>query len=308
MKEIYIKVGIIVSVLFVLVFSYSSTVHTSKEKPKLEVEKKPQVEAEPIMVSVQREETIEQIDLDNYLLGVVAGEMPASFELEALKAQVVASRTFAFKRGLQVDATTMTQVYITEEQMQKNWQEQYDEKKAKIEQAIVETKDEVMMYQGDYISALFFSSANGYTENSHDYFIGQPVPYLQSVESPWDAKVDTKYTREKQFTKQELKTIFDTEDTVDFHIVSYKESGRIETLTINAKEYSGREVREKLSLASSCFTISVTEDVYTFTSVGSGHGVGMSQYGAQGMALEGYSYYDILQHYYTGIEIVKNGV
>lgn len=305
MKEIYVKLGIVVAVFSVFLFSYSSKVNTSKEEPKIKQEEVKKQEEPPVMVSVSVNEVVEQVDLDTYLLGVVAGEMPASFELEALKAQVVASRTFVYKRGLSVDNTTNTQVYLSDEKMRENWQDEYEEKKSKIQQAITETKGEVMKYQGDYVSALFFSSSNGYTENCNDYFLGEAVPYLQSVESPWDANVDTNYTRTKTFTSAELKEAFSC-NTLDFHIASYKKSGRVEKLTIDGQEFTGREVREKLGLASSSFTINVDADTYTFTTTGSGHGVGMSQYGAQGMALEGSSYKDILHHYYTDVEIVNN--
>ena len=95
-------------------------------------------------------------------------------------------------------------------------------------------------------------------------------------------------------------------ENLDFNIIAYKKSGRVETLSVGGKNYSGREVREKLGLPSSCFTIDYANGKYTFTTKGSGHGVGMSQYGAQAMALDGASYKDILNHYYTGIEIVNN--
>lgn len=307
MKEIYIKLGIVMVVISIFLFSYSSITHTKidEKKPEKKTEEVQQKNDEPVMVAVSINDNVENIDLDTYLLGVVAGEMPASFELEALKAQVVASRTFVFRRGLEVDNTTNTQVYLTDEQMRNNWKDEYEAKKAKIQKAIAETKDKVMKYNGDYISALFFSSSNGYTENCNDYFVGDAVPYLQSVESPWDEKIDSNFIRKKTFTTQELKTLFGS-DAVDFHIVSHKKSGRVDKITVNGKEYSGREVRELLSLSSSSFTIDVDKDSYTFTCKGSGHGVGMSQYGAQGMALEGYNYEEILHHYYTKVEIVNN--
>jgi stage II sporulation protein D len=305
MEKRYVKLGIIFAICSLFVFSYPSREQTNKGNDITELEKIPKDEEDAILVSVSMDNEVVSVDLDTYLLGVVAGEMPASFELEALKAQVVASRTFVFRRGLEVDNTTTTQVYLSDEQMRENWQEEYEEKKNKINQAIAETSGEVLMYQGEYISALFFSSSNGYTENNSDYFMGAPVPYLQSVESPWDANINPRNTREKSFSMAELKQIFEV-DEVEFHIISYKESGRIDTIKVNDKEYTGREVRELLSLSSSDFKISLDGDTYTFISTGNGHGVGMSQYGAQGMALEGHNYREILQHYYTDVEIVNN--
>lgn len=253
------------------------------------------------VVNVTMEGEIVEVDLDDYLLGVIAGEMNASFEIEALKAQAVASRTFVMSRKLKVDNTTNTQVYLTEEQMKDKWKKNYLENREKIENAIRETKDEVMTYQGDYISALFFSSSNGMTVDCQDYFEGDKE-YLKAVESPWDKIEDQAFKREKIFTKDELMNIF---KSTDLKITSYTKSGYVNKVIVNDKEYSGREIREKLRLASSCFEIQLTNKGYVFTTYGSGHGVGMSQYGAQGMAKENKSYKDILNYYYRNIEIVS---
>lgn len=159
------------------------------------------------------------------------------------------------------------------------------------------------MYDGEYISALFFSSSNGQTVNCEDYFQGE-VAYLKSVDSHWDLTIDPHNTREKTFTKEELANIFNVND-IDINITSYTESGYVDKVIINDQTYTGREVREKLDLASSCFEIELTSKGYTFQTKGSGHGVGMSQYGAQAMALEDYSYLDILNHYYQNVEIKR---
>lgn len=309
MKEIWIKLGIVIFIGIIL----CTSIIKGKEPTKAKQENKQQesqvdsTKSKEVArsVNVTMGDTVSTIDLDDYLVGVVAGEMPASFEVEALKAQVVASRTFVYSRSLNVDNTTNTQVYLTDEQMKNNWKEQYEEKKNKIKQAVLETKDEVMKYDGNYISALFFSSSNGYTENSEDYFAGGAIPYLRSVDCHWDLTIDPKVKRDKTFTKEELQKAFSC-TTLDFNITSYKKSGRVETLVVDGKSYTGRQVRELLSLASSCFTIEHTDSKYTFTTLGSGHGVGMSQYGAQAMALEGKKYKDILLHFYTGVEIVNN--
>lgn len=269
------------------------------------IQGKKEIKEEPVKVAVTIDNNVNYVDLDDYLLGVVAGEMPANFETEALKAQVVASRTFVYNRNLSVDNTTNSQVYLSEDKMKENWGNKYDEYYQKISTAIKETKNEVMKYQGDYISALFFSSSNGYTENVEDYFESSPLPYLRSVDSHWDLTIDPKNTRQVSFTKQELKEKFNCQD-INFNIIAYKKSGRVATLSVGGKNYSGRQVREKLGLSSSCFTVEYVSNKYVFTTKGSGHGVGMSQYGAQGMALEGSNYKEILNHYYTNIEIVNN--
>ncbi len=299
MKEISVKLGIVILVGAIFL---SMNYYQTKEET---IQGKKEIKEEPVKVAVTIDNNVNYVDLDDYLLGVVAGEMPANFETEALKAQVVASRTFVYNRNLSVDNTTNSQVYLSEDKMKENWGNKYDEYYQKISTAIKETKNEVMKYQGDYISALFFSSSNGYTENVEDYFESSPLPYLRSVDSHWDLTIDPKNTRQVSFTKQELKEKFNCQD-INFNIIAYKKSGRVATLSVGGKNYSGRQVREKLGLSSSCFTVEYVSNKYVFTTKGSGHGVGMSQYGAQGMALEGSNYKEILNHYYTNIEIVNN--
>lgn len=303
MKQIGIKIAIILSIIGIVFLMLPKNIKKEIVKEK-QIEQKQTEEKKPDQVAVSMNGTIQYLEMDDYLLGVVAGEMPASFELEALKAQVVAARTFVYSRSLSVDNTTNSQVYLTMEQMQEKWKENYNQNVEKIKQAIQQTNQEVMKYNGQYISALFFSSSNGHTENSEDYFNGE-VPYLKSVDCPWDKQLDPNYVRSKTFTKQQLQEIFQCKST-DFTIISYKESGRVDQISIDGVSYTGRQVREKLSLASSDFTIEKTNEGYVFTTTGSGHGVGMSQYGAQGMALEGKNYQEILKYFYTGIEIVNN--
>ncbi len=298
MKEISVKLGIVILVGAIFL---SMNYYQTKDET---IQGKKEIKEEPVKVAVTIDNNVNYVDLDDYLLGVVAGEMPANFETEALKAQVVASRTFVYNRNLSVDNTTNSQVYLSEDKMKENWGNKYDEYYQKISTAIKETKNEVMKYQGDYISALFFSSSNGYTENVEDYFESSPLPYLRSVDSHWDLTIDPKNTRQVSFTKQELKEKFNCH--INFNIIAYKKSGRVATLSVGGKNYSGRQVREKLGLSSSCFTVEYVNNKYVFTTKGSGHGVGMSQYGAQGMALEGSNYKEILNHYYTNIEIVNN--
>ena len=258
-------------------------------------------EKEEIYVNVKINDQINKILLDDYLLGVVAGEMNATYDLEALKAQTVASRTFVLSRDLNVDNTTNTQVYLTDSQMRNKWKGKYQEYRDKIKQAINETKDEVMMYDGEYISALFFSCSNGKTVNCEDYFEGSK-PYLKAVDSHWDKEFVKEYEKEYLFSKDELNKIFKTND---LSILSYTESDYVKEVSVNGKIYTGRQIRELLNLASSCFTIELTSKGYLFKTRGYGHGVGMSQCGAQVMALESYNYNEILNHYYQNIEIIS---
>lgn len=262
---------------------------------------------EEIMVEINRQDgTIDEVELEDYLVGVVAAEMPAEFELEALKAQAVASRTIVLSRGLSVDDTVSSQVYYDKTQRKNNWQDDYDKYEKKIEAAVKQTAKEVLMYDGKYISALFFSSSNGKTENNEDYFASASVPYLKSVDSKWDLSYDGTF-RTKSFTLEELNRLFQT-DAFTIEITSYTKSGRVDQVEVCGKLYSGREIREKLGLASNDFEVKEEDGQFIFETVGFGHGVGMSQYGALGMAKEGYNYREILTHYYQGayIEKIKN--
>lgn len=294
MKQIYIKICVIL--LLLISIAYIQFPYIIQEIGSLNKKNN-----EEILVSITMDNQTIEKPLNEYLVGVIAGEMPAEFELEALKAQAVASRTFVLSRNLKVDNTTNSQVYLTEEQMKKNWGTHYDEYKSKIEKAVTETNNEVMTYEGKYISALFFSSCNGKTNNSEDYFSDE-VAYLKSVDSEWDLTIDKTNIREKSFTTSELADIFNT-NIQSLKIMSYTDSGYVKTMVVNDKEYTGRQIREKLSLASSSFKITYSKNKYTFTTSGNGHGVGMSQYGAQGMAKENNDYKDILNHYYKNIKI-----
>ncbi|MBM6930914.1 stage II sporulation protein D [[Clostridium] spiroforme] len=292
MKSVFFKLSFIVIIIIALmILSPRQSLLSQK------------YDDESVFVNVTVAGQVQRVLLDDYLLGVVAGEMPASFELEAIKAQVVASRTFVYSRLLSVDNTTNTQVYLNEEEMKKSWQDHYEDYKAKIEKAIEATRGEIMTYQGECISALFYSSSNGKSENVENYFAGSPKSYLVSVDSPWDEKYDSSFLREKSFSRAELNQCFG--DFVYRDMIRYP-SGRVQSMVINGKNYTGRQVREKLQLASSDFTIEKEGDDFVFVTKGNGHGVGMSQYGAQGMAKEGYGYVDILKHYYQGIDITRN--
>lgn len=295
MKTIFFKLIICLSILISFLFL---------DYKKLTLDKTYQAKQEEcVKVSINNE--VKEIEMDDYLLGVVAGEMPASFEIEAIKAQVVASRTYVYSRLLNVDNTTNSQVYLEDDKVKLSWQNNYDKYKEKVKKAISETKGEVITYQGEYISALFYSCSNGKSEDVENYFSGGSVAYLKSVDSSWDEVYDPKFKREKVFKANALKDIF---GGFDYQDISYYPSGRVKSIKINNKIYTGREVREKLALASSDFKIIDKGNEYVFITKGSGHGVGMSQYGAQAMAKLGYSYQDILKYYYQGVVIEKNKV
>lgn len=264
-----------------------------------------------IAVYRSSQEKIEKVELDQYLFGVLAGEMPASFEMEALKAQAVAARTYITRiiyhsdggnlpEGADVTDTVMHQVYHSEEELQKLWGDEYTWKADKLKQAIDETEDLVLTYNSEPISALFFSTSNGHTENAEEYW-KNALPYLKSVPSPWD--IDTpKFNQKKVFTIKDFQNRLGVAIQKNGKLMSQtkRSTGRaIATTKIGQKVFTGREVREKLELASADFSMKWLEGEIVITTKGYGHQVGMSQYGANGMAKEGKTFQQILLHYYT---------
>lgn len=270
------------------------------ETPKEEGKEEEQIQ----MVHMERSDgTSVELALEDYLLGVVGSEMPASFPLEALKAQAVAARTFVCKRDYQVDDTTASQVYHDEEQLKEIWQDRYEEYHEVIARAVEETKGEIITYEKEVITAAFFSSSNGKTNNVEDYW-KEALPYLRSVESPWDIEEEGN-AQSVVFTPDEFAQALGFAQPIQSILPPERyENGYVKNVTIDGIIFTGRELREKLGLRSSAFEI-LFEDTITITTHGYGHGIGLSQYGAKGMAEEGKSYQDILTHYYTGVEIVK---
>lgn len=254
---------------------------------------------------------VETLPLEQYLVGVLAGEMPTSYDIEALKAQAVAARTYTLKKittnknnNYDVVDTTNDQVYLDEQQLKNNWQENYEENIKKIKQAIEETKGEYLTYNGEIIKAFFFSTSSGKTENCKDVF-GENLPYLTSVESTWD-ETSPGYEKTQGFTKQEfyLKLGLPYQEVLNIEI-KRNETNSINTIKINNNEILGTEFRKKLGLRSTNIDIHEENNKIIITSKGFGHGVGLSQYGAKEMASLGYKYEDILKYYYTGIDIKK---
>lgn len=267
------------------------------------------------IIRVKDEKTgiINEVPFEDYIKGVVAGEMPATFELEALKAQAVASRSYAMyqmtatkDKEYDVLNTTANQVYLTDQELKENWKEEYPEKINKIKEAINETSGEYLTYEGKVINAMFFSTSVGATENSEEVFVSA-LPYLRSVDSKWD-EASPAYTDTYTFTLEEFykKLNLQYNQTLTIEVTSKTSTGRTRTLKINGTEINGRDLATKLNLRSNYFDIVQNENNVTITTKGFGHGVGMSQYGANGMAKEGYKYDQILKHYYQNTEIKKN--
>ena len=266
-----------------------------------------------IRVKDEQTNIIKEIPFEEYIKGVVAGEMPATFELEALKAQAVASRSYAMyqmaatkDKDYDVVNTTANQVYLTDEQLKNNWKEDYPKKINKIKTAIAETSGEYLTYNGKIVNAMFFSTSVGATENSEEVFVSA-LPYLRSVDSTWD-KESPVYIDTYTFTLEDFykKLNLPYNQTLKIEVTEKTSTGRTKTIKINGEEMKGRGLATKLSLRSNYFDIVQNQNNITITTKGFGHGVGMSQYGANGMAKEGYKYDQILKHYYKNTEIKKN--
>ena len=222
---------------------------------------------------------VQEMDLNQYLWGVVAAEMPASFEEEALKAQA-------------------------------NWGENAAAYTDKITQAVAETNNQVILYEGQLISAVFHSSSGETTQDAVAVW-GNSVPYLQSVESPEGEEVPN-FHSQVTFTAQEFKdtylaaqpeAVLEGEPASWFGEITLTNGGSVGTIVIGGVTVTGVQARQIFGLRSAAFTVETTADSVTFQVTGFGHGVGMSQYGANAMAADGSTYTEILQHYYTGVTV-----
>ncbi|MDD2518390.1 MAG: stage II sporulation protein D [Bacilli bacterium] len=248
------------------------------------------------------------LGLEDYVIGVVAAEMPASFNIEALKAQSVVARTYALKkidRNERLTDTTSNQVYKDNEQLKNMWGNTYDKYYSKVKQAVTSTEGEYLTYQNDYIEAVYHSTSNGKTEDSSAVW-GNSFPYLKSVNSPWDLHASS-YLREtsKEFSALKQITGIDFNEFTNIEILSRTNGDRVDKIKIDDTVFSGVELRMLLGLRSADFDIIFENGKVNFITRGYGHGVGMSQYGANGMALAGHSYKEILNHYYSGTTLKK---
>ena len=260
---------------------------------------------------VDKDEII-KVPFEEYIKGVLAGEMSASFDIEALKAQAVASRSYVlFQANKNKDSdydvvnTTLNQVYLTDDYLKEKWKDEYVSKINKIKKAVSETKGEYLSYNNEVVEALFFSTSPGQTENSEDVFSSE-IPYLRSVSSSWD-KDSPVFTDSSTFDLTDFyeKLGLEYNDSLNIEIIDKTSTGRIKKLKINGNEMSSNFVCSKLELKSTYFEIIQDGSKVIIKNKGYGHGVGMSQYGAQGMAKNGYTYDEILKHYYQNIEIKK---
>lgn len=267
------------------------------------------------------EKTVE-MTMAEYLPGVVRGEMPATFALEALKAQAVAERTFIYyhmqggRKAAHPDADVCMDyrccnAWVSREQAKNNWGDNFEEYDRKILQSVEETDGQVMLYAGKLILAAFHSSSAGITAKSGDAWVSD-LPYLVSVESPETAESVPNYYSVNTFTAEQFREKILAEEpeavlegSAKGWVTDLKKnsSGRVESATVGGVPIRGTRLRSILGLRSACFTVECGEEDITFRVTGFGHGVGMSQYGADALAREGKSWQEILRWYYRGVSI-----
>lgn len=284
--------------------SSAENTNTSNNTTEKEIK---QIEDKMITLKRSNGQTI-NMSLDEYLIGVVAAEMPASFNIEALKAQAVVARTYTLKlieQKRELTDTISTQVYKSNEELNNTWQDSYNKYYSKIRSAVMDTKDLCIKYNGKLIDAVYHASSNGYTQDAKMVW-NNDIPYLKSVPSPWDT-TSSAFLRSILIPFSQISSTLGTNFNFEsiIEVLSKDDSGRISKIKINDKEYTGVQIRNLLELRSADFDYEIKNDGVNFTTRGYGHGVGMSQYGANGMANSGYNYKQIINYYYTNVNIEK---
>ena len=235
--------------------------------------------------------------------------MPASFNEEALKAQAIASRTYAVYKmqnsNGEYDVVTdvSNQGYITIEEMKNKWGNDFEKYYSKILNIVNSTKGKVMLYNNEIIEAYYFAMSNGYTEDVSLVF-SEDRDYLQSVKSIYEDESIKNFEVTKEFSKEDICSKLELDcNELKFTDIKRSDTGRVNTLYVNDTLFKGTEFRKKLNLRSTDFDITIKDNIVYITTRGYGHGIGMSQYGANGMAKSGYNYQEILKYYYKNIEI-----
>ena len=325
----YIAVGSIVLVLVAVIIIPAIVVLSTYDTNRQTAAVLPPVpRQEDVMIKVYMADIkqIVSMNLEDYVKGVVAGEMPAEFESEALKAQAVAARTYAVKHMALfggtgsveypgADITTdykESQAWYSETKLREKWGTNYGKYWRRISQAVDLTQGLILTYNGEPINAVFHSTSGERTASAKEVW-GFEYPYLQSVVCSWD-KASPRYQDRKEITLAELEARLGNDAVIMaaaqigrsagvVNIMNYTDSGRVNLVRVGAKQLTGLEVRDKLELRSTNFVVESIEDKLVFKTTGYGHGVGLCQYGANGQAKEGRDFRQILTYYYTGTAI-----
>ena len=333
---LYILSFIILFFILPIIFTITPKAETEEVVSNIEnvTQEQPEPEVETITYDYQKYQTIkllhsgsgqiEELPIDEYLYGVVSSEMPANFEIEALKAQAIVARTYTIYQimnnsgkhpGADIcDNSSCCQAWISKDERLSKWApEEAESNWNKIVDAINSTSGKIITYQNKPINAFFHSNSGGKTESSLNIWGGIDYPYLKSVETAGEEGY-TQYSSEAKFTKEELlnKLKEKYEDCeIDYsqenciQILEYTTSGRVKTIKFGNKEIAGTEARTILGLRSTNFTLTISGDEIIFSVIGYGHGVGMSQTGADALAKSGSNCEEIIKHFYTDVEIVE---
>ncbi len=330
MRKLIYYAGIMIVIVVLLPMIIVRGCAPSAPPPPLSPPKE-EVIKEQVKITVYNasQDKIQEMDLEEYIMGVVAAEMPADFSQEALKAQAVAARTFAYGRmtgvyssksgvhdGVDIcTESTHCQAWTGKEAALKKWGVLFASRNwGKIERAVNETKGLIVVYQGSIANTLFHASSAGKTESVEEVWSGSPVPYLQSVDSSGE-EASKGYVVSKLFTTEQITEElrkkysgeeFDEEIAESVEILDYTTGGRVKTLKIGNITMKGTEFRTLLGLRSASFVIEQAGDgKMKITTTGHGHGVGMSQWGADSLAKRGGTFREILEHYYTGVDVIS---
>lgn len=268
-------------------------------------------------------DSIEELPIDEYLYGVVSAEMPATYEIEALKAQAIVSRTYTLYQIINgknkhgeaelCDDSKCCQAWISKDDRLAKWKEDVRENNwNKIVTSVKETSGKIIVYDGKPIGAFFHSNSGGKTENVANVWGSNNMPYLQSVETSGEddySQYSSEVVLKKEELQDKLKQKYD-DISIDFsvekpiEILEYTESNRVKTIRFGNKNLSGTEARSLLGLKSTMFKFNIDGDNIIFSVIGYGHGVGMSQTGADSMAKNGSNCDEIIKHFYTGVDII----
>ena len=326
-REIVAVSAVLLAALFILPLLVIVPFHSellTREPPMDETEGEPFVSGDldsQTVLKVKNGDAVEEMDLGTYLVGVVRAEMPASFEEEALKAQAVAARTYTIYKiqtggnhGEEANIctdSTCCQAYISEERARVNWGENADAYEKKVENAVTSTDGETILYGGVPILAVFHSSSAGLTRAAGRVWLND-LPYLQAVDSPEEGEAIPNYYSRVEFSaaafKEKLLVVAPEADfsgPMDGWLRNAvtDSAGSVETVEAGGVTVKGTQVRSALGLRSACFDWEVQNGKLVFYVTGYGHGVGLSQYGANQMAADGADYQEILTHYYTGVTV-----
>lgn len=329
MRKIIIYINIFILIIFILpiIFTNKRSISSiskefDKKNQNVEVENYDYSKYGKIKLLHKKDNKIDEVNLDEYIACVVSAEMPVIYDLEALKAQAIVARTYTIykisispkhKNADICDDSTCCQAWISKDDRMKKWKSELAQDNwNKILEAVNATKGKIVTYDNKPINAFFHSNSGGKTEIPLYVWGGNNYPYLKVVETSGEENY-SQYKSEAEFSKKELekkikekhrnfKIDFNKKDCIK--IVKRDDSNRIVTVKFGNLELSGVEIRTLLGLRSSNFTVSIKDDKVKFTVIGYGHGVGMSQTGADSLAKQGKKYDEIIKHFYKNVDIV----